>query len=396
MLTEVSGKVSPEVSEAGKRLRLEIVTDASAFRDMKEEWNALLSESPRKSVFLSWEWLYTWWQHYGDHGVKKKLSIVILRAEDGTVHAIFPFYRIKKRVMGVWKLDLVCFIGTGYESSEYLDAIYRPELADDAFERVFDAVANSGADGFFLSDLLEDATLMIRLQKWSEAGNTEAFIRFWKRCPYLPLAQDYEQVVAGLSKNMRYNLRRRTRNIGKAGDVTFRTIQNRKEAVRAIHHLYDLHRKRWDVKEGTSKFDDSYREKFHEKVVQEMLEGGYLRFYFLDIDGQPAASLYCFYYAGHVYYYQAGLDPRWEKQSAGLVIMGKAIEASVAEGAREFDFLRGTEAYKFRWTDQTRDTWILEIPFSSSARLAFRAARSFRSLKKKIKEVSGKFGVGAA
>ncbi len=396
MLTEVAENKSTDARAHGQKLHLEVVEDAAVFRDMREEWNRLLEQSPRKSVFLTWEWLYTWWQHYGDHGTPKKLAITLLRDDRGVLQAIFPFYRMKMRVMSLWTLDLVCFVGTGYESSEYLDAIYAPGLADAEFERVFDAIRNSGADGFFLSDLLDEATLMIRLQKWAEAGNTETFVRFWKRCPYLPLADEYEQVVSGLSKNMRYNLRRRTRNIGKVGDVTFRTIQNRKEAVGAIHHLYDLHRKRWDVKEGTSKFDDSYREKFHEKVAQEMLDGGYLRFYFLDIDGKPAASLYCFSYAGHVYYYQAGLDPQWEKQSAGLVIMGKAIEASVAEGAKVFDFLRGTEAYKFRWTDKTRDTRILEIPFTGKARQAFKAAELFRRLKKTIKKVSGKFGVGSA
>jgi CelD/BcsL family acetyltransferase involved in cellulose biosynthesis len=39
------------------------------------------------------------------------------------------------------------------------------------------------------------------------------------------------------------------------------------------------------------------------------------------------------------------------------VLVGCAIEAAAEEGAREFDFLRGREAYKYRWGARDRPTF---------------------------------------
>jgi hypothetical protein len=57
-----------------------------------------------------------------------------------------------------------------------------------------------------------------------------------------------------------------------------------------------------------------------------------------------------------MYYYQAGFDPKYEEWSVGLVVMGKCIEDAISRELSEFDFLRGDEPYKKRWTKLHRDT----------------------------------------
>jgi CelD/BcsL family acetyltransferase involved in cellulose biosynthesis len=47
--------------------------------------------------------------------------------------------------------------------------------------------------------------------------------------------------------------------------------------------------------------------------------------------------------------YIGGFDPRWSALSPGTLLLGHAIEQATAEGAAAFDFLRGAEAYKYRW-----------------------------------------------
>lgn len=189
---------------------------------------------------------------------------------------------------------------------------------------------------------------------------------------------------------MRYNVRRRTRNLEKNHKVVFRKSDTMEEAEKTVSVLYELHRKRWETKEGESKFDDPLREQFHTKIAAPLLEAGYLRFYVLEVDDVPVATLYCFAYDGHVYYYQAGMEPELEKESIGMVVMGKAIEASFTEDAHEYDFLRGLEEYKFRWTDKTRDTHIVEIAFSKAAASYFGAQAKWRGMKKQIKKVMKK------
>jgi CelD/BcsL family acetyltransferase involved in cellulose biosynthesis len=37
-----------------------------------------------------------------------------------------------------------------------------------------------------------------------------------------------------------------------------------------------------------------------------------------------------------------------------MILIGHAIEEAAREGARDFDFLRGQEAYKYEWGAQDR------------------------------------------
>jgi CelD/BcsL family acetyltransferase involved in cellulose biosynthesis len=49
------------------------------------------------------------------------------------------------------------------------------------------------------------------------------------------------------------------------------------------------------------------------------------------------------------YDYIGGFDPQFSSLSPGSLLIGHAIEQAEAEGAAHFDFLRGAEAYKYRW-----------------------------------------------
>src|SRR5437879_2038203 len=59
----------------------------------------------------------------------------------------------------------------------------------------------------------------------------------------------------------------------------------------------------------------------------------------LDLDGEPAAAWYGFTWGDSVYFYQGGRDPRWDRESVGLVLMGTMIRRAIERGYRRFDFL---------------------------------------------------------
>jgi CelD/BcsL family acetyltransferase involved in cellulose biosynthesis len=48
------------------------------------------------------------------------------------------------------------------------------------------------------------------------------------------------------------------------------------------------------------------------------------------------------------------MDPAWTEMSVGAVMVGCAIRVSIEAGHTEFDFLRGTPAYKLYWTKTSR------------------------------------------
>jgi len=85
------------------------------------------------------------------------------------------------------------------------------------------------------------------------------------------------------------------------------------------------------------------------------LERGWLRLSVLEFDGLPAASVYGFIYSGKYYFYQTGYDPAFGRFSPGIMCLEHSLENALEEGVSEFDFLHGTEGYKFIYARQMRD-----------------------------------------
>jgi CelD/BcsL family acetyltransferase involved in cellulose biosynthesis len=93
-------------------------------------------------------------------------------------------------------------------------------------------------------------------------------------------------------------------------------------------------------------------QRFHREAARAMLRAGMLRLYALLVAGRLAAVLYGFRDRRRFYYYLAGFDPALGKVSPGTLVVGHAIEEAAREGAGDFDFLRGQEAYKYLWGAQ--------------------------------------------
>ena len=57
----------------------------------------------------------------------------------------------------------------------------------------------------------------------------------------------------------------------------------------------------------------------------------------------------------------SALDPRFEKYSVGLVMTGLTIQRAIEERAKEYDFLRGDERFKFHWAVEARELGRFEL-----------------------------------
>jgi CelD/BcsL family acetyltransferase involved in cellulose biosynthesis len=98
--------------------------------------------------------------------------------------------------------------------------------------------------------------------------------------------------------------------------------------------------------------------------------------------------VYGFRYRDTFFFYQSGFDPRLARASVGLLAVGLSIKAAVEEGAREYDFLHGDEAYKFHWARRTREIGRLELyPPHVRGRLYRRAIQASRAARRTARRV---------
>jgi len=45
-------------------IKIEIVDTIDGFISLEEAWDLLYEDNSNVTVFLSWDWMYTWWEVY--------------------------------------------------------------------------------------------------------------------------------------------------------------------------------------------------------------------------------------------------------------------------------------------------------------------------------------------
>jgi CelD/BcsL family acetyltransferase involved in cellulose biosynthesis len=321
-------------------LRIDVVDSAVAFAALRDEWTELLASSRSDTLFLTWEWLHTWWIHFGQG---KRLFIVTVRSQSQLV-AIAPM-TVRRTLIG----PVLEFAGTGTIGSDYLDVILRRTCEREALDALSTFLAGTGT-----------SMRLPRVRKTSAAaillGRTLAE-RGWERlevptevCPFIDLSGcSWDDYLKTLGPSHRYNFKRRLRNLHRDFDVRLQYAQCDDERQEALRHVVDLHLKRWESRGGSDAFDNRTLLAFHDDLSRHALDKGWLRLAVLTLDGKPAAAFYSFRYRNTFHFYQSGFDPAFVSHSVGLIMMGLTIQDAIAEGAAEYDLLHGDETYKFLW-----------------------------------------------
>ncbi|HZW88182.1 MAG TPA: GNAT family N-acetyltransferase [Myxococcaceae bacterium] len=330
--------------------------DAGRFASMGEEWNALLADSDADSVFLTWEWLHTWWRHLGG---RHRLRILAVR-DGGELVAVAPLARAPLQLDRFLPFPSLRWLGTGAVGSDYLDLVIRRGWEDAAVAVLADHVRAEGA-------MLELRQLGSGAQAWrlaerlAPAGWT-ARPAATEVCPFIRLeGRTWEAYLASLGSAHRANVQRRLRSLGREFGVELVRVRTEEERAAALDRLIALHQARWRGRGRSEAFASRGLVAFHHELTRRALAAGWLRLLELRLDGVAAAALYGFRYKKAFSFYQSGLDPRFARQSVGLVTMGLAIRSAIEEGAHEYDLLHGAEGYKFLWARETRPLGRLEL-----------------------------------
>ena len=141
-------------------------------------------------------------------------------------------------------------------------------------------------------------------------------------------------------------MRRKRRKAEQEQTVTFHTIANPAQVMETLPHFLTLFRKSAKAKND---FLTAGRERFFQSVAKEFSRRGWLELFSLSFDDRVVAYLFCFYYNGIRYLYNAAYDLDFSSLSPGIVIITHCLEDAISRGINRFDFLRGDETYKYRF-----------------------------------------------
>ncbi|HEX8402960.1 MAG TPA: GNAT family N-acetyltransferase [Allosphingosinicella sp.] len=293
----------------------------------------LWCRDPRATPFQSPAWLDAWWTHLG--GGER----IDLEARDGEGRLIGALPAFIWADGGTRKLVPV---GAGH--SDYLDALIDPDQRPAAVAGLWRAAEaeTDRWDEIFLPDLRADSSLLGALPSGWMALDEASDI-----CPVLALPDDGD-LMRALSKSHRRKVVHDRHRADRLGGVTV-AFARPDELDEALDALFALHGSRWQAAGEPGVLADSRVQAFHRAAAPALAQAGLLRTILVRLAGRIVAVLHGFADRSRGFSYIIGIDHAVPGQSFGTLAFAALIDGAVADGAREFHFLRGEEVYKYRW-----------------------------------------------
>lgn len=358
----------------------QVISDAACFRSLKSEWNALLQVCPSDCLFLTWEWVHTWWLHLAG---KRRIHIIVVRL-DGLLIALAPLALRPASFKRLTPWRVLEFLASGSVGSDYLSFLIRPGHEQIAVREITACLAQSGRMLELVrieksSAPMAEMSGHLREAGWKCVGLTTNY------CPYSSLSgHTWESYLDSLHANHRTNVGKMLRRLHKDFDVSLHVAATETERQWAMDVFIRLHLRRWSGKGGSTALNSKELIDFHRTFSKVSLERGWLRLYTLLLDGIPAASLYVFKYRNVYHHYQSAFDPNYGKYSPGTVIVALAIKDAIEDHGVEFDFLHDNEKYKYLWARQERELVRLELYPASNMGSVYRHAAAMKHWIKRL------------
>lgn len=320
---------------------VELIDRIDRLGELEGEWRRLAVG--RENAFVTPEWFFAWWRHYGEGHVP--LAGAVWAGE--TLRGILP---------------LVVSAGRGRSTARFAGS-----GLGDHFHPVCGAADETGvaiavAEAIHAAHARPPAIVLENVDShaawWRELGRAlgvaPPLVDRESTLPSASLAADgWDQYLARRSRNLRSQIGRRRRALERDHEVRVRSTEAA-TVEQDIATLFRLHDARWASRAGESSLRGERARRFHADFAAAAQRSGWLRLCFLELDGEAVAGWYGWRVGGRYAYYQAGFDPAWAERSVGFVLFTETIRAAVEEGVEEYDMLLGDEPFKLRFADSER------------------------------------------
>ncbi len=330
---------------------IRVVTERGEFESLAEVWYELIKDVGRdNSIYLTHEWLSTWWRHFGE---RKKLNILLIEKQ-GQVIGIVPLMRTEYRI-GLLRVRALETIGSEY--CNYIGLV-RSGNGEEAITTLIAYLEDKLVENrlVMLLDLVpEDSKILALLRSESHLfSNNLAFQeRVTTLAPYVALPATWDEYYHSLSRKLRQKLRRASQSLQEAHSVQFQEC-NEDKLKYMLSEFFDLHQRRWGAVNTGRWFSAPGMRAFYEDIATQFLKKGWLHFSSLNIDGRMANAEYGYVYNCKFYAVAAARDTRYSEYSIGHLHDKFLIEDMIGRGLKEFDYSRGDEPYKFYWAKSAR------------------------------------------
>jgi CelD/BcsL family acetyltransferase involved in cellulose biosynthesis len=333
-------------------MRTQVYTNATGFAALRQEWNPLLRNSISDTIFLTWEYQSTWWEHLGEG----ELYLIAVRDGD-QLSGIAPLY-LTLTDDGLNELSIVgC-----RDVSDYLDLVVASGQEEEVYSALLGWLESDEAPAWDLADLCNipaASPTHSLLAEMAEARGYQVQTEVEDVCPIIHLPSSWEEYLNSLDGKQRREIRRKIRKAERGAQINWYIVGEERDLAAEMEAFIELHEKS-DV--DKDEFMDTQMRGFFHAAAQVLHEAGWLRLAFIEINGDKAATMLNFDYQDSILVYNSGYDPReYAWLSPGIVLLAYCIQRAIELGRAKFDFLRGDEEYKYRFGAQPTEVYRLLI-----------------------------------
>jgi len=344
--------------------RVEEISDFDTFLSLEKEWNALLAASPMDAPFLRHEWFRIWWKSFG---AGKRLAIMTVRSSQGGLAAIAPFMEERGFRVGV-----PCRIWSSMSNDHScrFDLMMKERSEGEQIRIVEALVAylsrrRPRVHLIELQDFSIDSPVLTVLLDSASRSGQKIGLRPELETPFIPIEGKWPAYYESISGHLRRNLRRRRRQLEEQGRVEVVCVTGEESGIGSADlsdHLregFRIEAMAWKGSAGTAIRENESWVDFYQAWAQTAAERGWLRLYFLKLNGQPIAFYYALVYGRKLYYLKLGYDPAYARYSPGILLHQEILAAAFDEKLLELDFLGPRMVWKEDWAKGIRPhVWV--------------------------------------
>ncbi len=309
---------------------MDLVSGIETFDGLGREWHALMAQAQNPLVFMTPQWQKAWWEVFGKG---RELLLLTLRRNKELI-AVAPLFRENSKVTFLGDVDLC----------DYHDLVIKHGEPPETYRALFDALAALSWSTLELSCLQTSSITCQYFPPFARERGYAIETLPQDVCPRIALPASWEEYLESLSKKDRHELRRKLRRLSGAGEIKYYALAKPEEMNGAMNdflHLLKISR--------SDKFEflTPQIESFFNRMALALAPEGYIKLCFLEVNGSRVASVLCFDFGGEYSLYNSGYDPAYSSLSVGLLSKGFCLQEAIARKRSHFDFLRGTESYKY-------------------------------------------------
>lgn len=362
-------------------LRFDTVDLPGAFASLGDAWRELLATCEGDTIFLTPEWMESWWAAYG---AGRRGAVVTVR-RGGSLLALVPLQVARERWRGALTLRTLRFLSDGTYDADYLDLIAAPGVAASVVPELW-------------RWLRRTPSLRFDVARWNEIpagtptanafdavlrGDGSLFDSERVGAMMATLPPTWDDYLGSLKPRMRTKLRSLRRDLEAARRVRLVPCEEERDLEERLASLYDLHQRRWAGEGQGGVFGGERKRDFYRHLSPVLLRKGWLQFHSLEVDGSFVAHQYCMGYRGTAFLLQEGYDPAWEQHGVGNVLRAMVLERLIAQRWTAYDFLAGVTEHKRSWGGTVKESVRMIARGSSIAGATVaaleRTARAIRS-----------------